>query len=620
LIVDLKNGVPGAEIAALGGSLQGTKSPLRLYPTEPSTSRRAAAAAVRMPGFLPEDRYDRQPLWSADRGTLFVCQARLDNRDELLGALDLSGLPPDEIADSTILHAAYRHWGEDCMAHLSGDYAFAAYSSATPRVFAAVDHIAHYRLYYAAHGSRIVLCTQLASLRKHERDPLDVDTVALGLSAEARYLPGATPFHNIRQLLGGECLSWNTGALNTRGWWHPETRPLTRFQDSSEYVEATRDIFERAVCSCLRSTNPVSATLSGGLDSGLVTATAAHLLRRSGHSVTAYTSAPPLGNRVFERPRWDADDAPFAAQTATFHSNISHVILRSDGRVALDLLSQIHRCCATPVRNGANHVWLDSIARTAGPGVILTGARGNFSLSYAGAGGFAELLRRWRWKAALHCATDARDAEGKPLWKTFASGILPRGVFEFLRSRLYDEKVEALSLTTHAFRQRHRDALHPRHSSPGTRDAFLRRAMLANITWAADPLPLWGVEWRDPTADRRLLELLLSFPLAAFAHDGRPRGLARSVARDLLPDAIRLRRTQGQQSSDYATAMAQNLPRYRAAQERMEASDGCRRVFDLSALQSALGRIAAGELSGAITGSIDRCIDAGLFLADMEAT
>jgi len=128
----------------------------------------------------------------------------------------------------------------------------------------------------------------------------------------------------------------------------------------------------------------------------------------------------------------------------------------------------------------------------------------------------------------------------------------------------------------------------------------------------------WGLEWRDPTADRRLMELLLTFPLAAFAHKGRVRGLARELGTDLLPDAVRLRRTQGQQSSDYAAAMTRAMPRYRAVQDRMSTSAACRSMFDLSALNVALGRVAAGEMSGAITSPIDRCIDAGLFLMEQE--
>jgi asparagine synthase (glutamine-hydrolysing) len=614
----MKDGVAASEIAAIGGALRGGTATLRMMPSDLAAPNQAAGAAVRVPGLLPEDRYDVQPLCSPDRTILFVCQARLDNRVELLSALEMGERSPAEIADSTILLAAYLRWGERCVERLTGDYAFAAYSTETQRVFAAVDPLAHYRLYYAAQGRRIVLCTQLAALRGHEKDAATLDEVALGLSAEARYLPGVTPFRGIRQLSGGERLRWSAGVLETERWWRPETRPLTHFHNPAQYVEAAREAFERAVSACMRSAAPVSATLSGGLDSGLVTATAARLLREQGGTLTAYTSAPAAGEAVFRRARWDADDAPFAALTAAQHSNLQHVVLRSDGRSALDLMPQIHQRSALPVRNGSNHLWLDAIARQMGPGVLLTGARGNFSVSYTGNGAFAELLHQWRWKAALQCALQAQRAEGKPWWKTLASGLLPRSAFEHLRNGLYGEKYESLSLTTVSFRQQHRKALHPQRPANGTRAALVRKVILPNLVWAADPLPQWGVEWRDPTGDRRLLELLLSYPLAAFTQGGRSRGLAREMGCGLLPDAVRLRRTQGQQSADYAAAMSRALPRYGAVQCRMAASPACRSIFDVSTLAVALGRVADGELSGAVTSPIDRCIDAGLFLMEQE--
>jgi asparagine synthase (glutamine-hydrolysing) len=357
--------------------------------------------------------------------------------------------------------------------------------------------------------------------------------------------------------------------------------------------------------------------LSGGLDSGLVTTTAARFLGERGASLRAFTSAPSTENPVFLRPGWDADDAPFAAQVAAFHPNIEHLILRSDGRAAIDLLPQMHQRSGSPVRNGSNHLWLDSIARSAGPGVLLIGARGNFSLSYSGNGGSQELLRKWQWRAAIQHAVAFHQGEGRPSWRAVLAALQPPALRAF-RNRAHAEKIEYLSLTISSFRAQHRDVLRPRRPKPGTRASFVRSMTLSNYVWAADPLPMWGLEWRDPTADRRLLELLLSFPLAAFAPEGCGRGLAREIGRGLLPDAIRLRKTRGGQSMDYAANMARALPRYHDACDRMAASSTCRSLFDMDLLRKSLERVRAGETSGALTSPIDRSIDAGLFLLEQE--
>ncbi len=59
---------------------------------------------------------------------------------------------------------------------------------------------------------------------------------------------------------------------------------------------------------------------------------------------------------------------------------------------------------------------------------------------------------------------------------------------------------------------------------------------LAGNQWAADAIAQEGIEDRDPTGDRRLIELLLSFPLEAFSIAGWPRGLARAMGQGLIPD------------------------------------------------------------------------------------
>ena len=57
----------------------------------------------------------------------------------------------------------------------------------------------------------------------------------------------------------------------------------------------------------------------------------------------------------------------------------------------------------------------------------------------------------------------------------------------------------------------------------------------------------FGVEFRDPTHDLRLVEFCLGLPNAQFARQGQNRMLVRRGLRGLLPEALRLRRDQGSQ-------------------------------------------------------------------------
>jgi asparagine synthase (glutamine-hydrolysing) len=604
----------------MGEALLGGTGPLRTWPEDSAGGEHHFRAAVRVPGLLPEDLFDHQPILSEDRDTVFVCRARLDNREDLLRALDLSGSSAGEIADSTILFHCFLKWGRTCMGHLTGDYAFIAFSHRTREIFGATDHAGHTRLFYVLAGGRLFVSSQLTAMRSCPYLEPTMNEQALGLCTEAIFLAGQTPFHEIHALPGGHSLLWKDSQIKIERWWMPQTMNPTTFRSSADYLESARELFEQSVHSCLRSSTAVSATLSGGLDSGLVTGMAAKQLRMSGKSITAYTSSPQPENPTHRRVGWDADDTPFAAESATFHDNVEHVVLRANDRTALDLFPQIHARSATPVRNGANHLWIDAIARRVrerGSRVLLTGAHGNFGLSYSGLGGFRELCQHLQFKAAYELALAAQASGDRAAWKTIVGAMLPQAFFDGLRLRIYGEKPNR-NLPVHfvsaAFRSANADALVRRRPPQRTRKAFVRNAISPAPIWVADPLPQWDIELRDPTRDRRLIELLLSFPLAAFSPAGRSRGLARELARDLLPDAVRLRRTQGQQSADYASFVAKQCAKYRRAIEEMEGSSACLRILDLGALHRAIDAIAGGETSTMLTSGMDRAVDVGLFL------
>lgn len=603
----------------MGRRLRGASTALQTWTEEGRGGRFPAAAAVRVPGLLPEDRFDRQPLLSADGDTVFVCQVRLDTRDGLIEQLGIAGRP-EEIPDSLLLQQAYLRWGAACLEHVYGDFAFAAYSRSRGEVFCAVDPLNHYRLFYRADTRLLLLSTQLAPLSAAPGLTTTVDPAVLGCAAEARGGGGRTPFREIRALGGGHCLLWKQGEIETRRWWTPATEPTTEYKDPNEYVEQARELFAQAVRSCLRASSAVSATLSGGLDSSLVTAAAARMLGEAGGEMTVYTSAPQIGRPVYRRRRWEPDDAPYAAETAALYPNLRHVVFRSEDRCALDLLPGMHQRSGTTVRNGGNHVWLDRMAQEAlhrGSRVLLTGARGNFGISHTGLGAIRELLLRRSWTGAIRLTADLHRSGERTAWKTAATNLLPQRSFQWVRQswEMHLRRADRFpKLTTAAFREAHRTALQPHRPPVRTREAFLRLLRSPAMLWAADPLPQWGIELRDPTGDRRLVERLLTFPLSAFVQDGRFRGLARELGRGLLPETVRTRRTQGQQAADYAHAVQLHLREYRELAAAMAASASCLEIFDMAAIGRALDLIGAGETSAILTGQLDRACDSGLFL------
>jgi asparagine synthase (glutamine-hydrolysing) len=89
----------------------------------------------------------------------------------------------------------------------------------------------------------------------------------------------------------------------------------------------------------------------------------------------------------------------------------------------------------------------------------------------------------------------------------------------------------------------------PRRDPFGTRLWVLRRVDLGNYNKGF--LGGWGIDSRDPTGDRKLVELCLSIPPGQYLKDGMPRSLARRVLADRLPPQVVEEKRKGQQAIDW---------------------------------------------------------------------
>lgn len=85
----------------------------------------------------PEAAGERQPWIGRESGAVLVADARLDNRDELLAALDVARDGDDPVPDGALILAAWERWGAECCARLEGDYAFAVWDPRARRLFLA---------------------------------------------------------------------------------------------------------------------------------------------------------------------------------------------------------------------------------------------------------------------------------------------------------------------------------------------------------------------------------------------------------------------------------------------------------------------------------------------------
>jgi asparagine synthase (glutamine-hydrolysing) len=98
----------------------------------------------------------------------------------------------------------------------------------------------------------------------------------------------------------------------------------------------------------------------------------------------------------------------------------------------------------------------------------------------------------------------------------------------------------------------------------------------------------WGVDLRDPTADRRLVEYCLSIPTDKYLVDGVTRAVGKAALRDRLPDAVLDEPKRGYQASDWHIGLAGAQTSAAIELDQISGCDAAERTLDIKRMQGLL--------------------------------
>jgi asparagine synthase (glutamine-hydrolysing) len=351
--------------------------------------------------------------------------------------------------------------------------------------------------------------------------------------------------------------------------------------------------------------------LSSGFDSSAVATTAARQLASRGATVVAYTAAPREG---YEKtlPNRLADESGLAATIASIHPNMEHVVVRPD-RTPLTDLARTSSIYGGPVLNICNEPWYVDInddAAGRGISIMLEGANGNATISETGMLALPELVMAGRigpWLGIVAgLVRRGKAGWADILWKSFNS-LLPDRVYGWLMqlrfgrmatgtnsTALKDEYLSAVTLE--AVRDYRLPEWQPRLLSGGwirpSGNSLTNRLILheSSDSGAASKgmLGEWKIDYRDPTADRRLVEFTLRVPVEQFIHGGQPKALLRKVLAGRVPPQVLDNRLRGYQSADWHERL--NAARQEVDQEvaQIEEFEPAAEIIDVERLKRLL--------------------------------
>ena len=203
------------------------------------------------------------------------------------------------MAPDSILRA-YQTWGEDCVNHLIGDFAFAIWDERDQRFFCARDHFGVKPFFYTYIDNEFAFSTSLNELLHNPKVSDTLNETAIGdyLLFGVNQDLSTTIFKDIQRLPPGHTLTVANGSIKIRRYWSPETAKEIRYRNPESYVEHFSELLSQAVADRLPA-DRVAIMMSGGLDSTSIAAIARNQLKDVQACTVVYDSLIPDEERHY---------------------------------------------------------------------------------------------------------------------------------------------------------------------------------------------------------------------------------------------------------------------------------------------------------------------------------
>jgi len=257
----------------------------------------------------------KQPMFSPDNTVCIIFNGEIYNFKDNRKELEQKGHRFSTGTDTEVILAAYKEYGQDCISHFNGMFAFAIWDMEKKELFLARDRIGIKPLYYFFDGERFLFASEIKALLQYEGIQRKLNENCLKqIIAYAYPVNGESLIQGIQELRPGHMMVLKGKELKIRRYWDFSIKETDK--SLPEYAQQLRELLSASVKRRLISDVPLGITLSGGIDSAMITALAT---LHSDDPIKTFT----IG--------FDIPDAEFdAAQVVADHCKTDHTAIRLD--------------------------------------------------------------------------------------------------------------------------------------------------------------------------------------------------------------------------------------------------------------------------------------------------
>ncbi len=429
-------------------------------------------------------------------------------------------------SDTEVVLHAYAQWGAEALHRMNGIFAFAVWEERKRQLFLARDRIGVKPLFFIHNTQMLAFASEIKTLlaMPNVTARLDAQGAAQILLLGPGRMPGSGVLRDIYELEPGQYGIYRNGILTIRRYWQLRDRPHTEsFADTVAHV---RSLVLDAIRRQMISDVPLGTFLSGGLDSGIISAVCATEAAAQGRVI-------PMFSLDYERNAEYFRPGKFQPDSDTAYIELMRKELPCD-----------HHWTVLSAQELSDALESAMCARDL-PGMADVDAS---LLAFCG-----QIRRHVKVALSGECADEifggypwyrdpeVRDHDGFPWAQTTAQ-----------RALLMHPQLHAQIDATDFVQSCYRDTVKKADILPETSDAERRMKQMVdlNFRWfmqtlldRKDRMSMYhGLEVRVPFCDYRIAEYLYGVPWEYKDYRGREKGLLRAAMEGILPQQVLYRR------------------------------------------------------------------------------
>jgi asparagine synthase (glutamine-hydrolysing) len=222
----------------------------------------------------------RQPIANEDETVWAVHNGEIYNFQALKVDLEARGHRFKSRSDTEVIVHAYEEYGNDCVLHFDGMFAFAVWDDASQRLLLGRDRLGKKPLLYARRNGGIVFASEFRPLLLDQDLQRDVDLQALDVYLTYLSIPAPLSiYRTVRKLPPAHLLTLDSDGAQIRRYWDLAYTPKLAISEE-EASQQLAALLTDSVRKRLISEVPLGAFLSGGMDSSIVTAIMSRVLEK----------------------------------------------------------------------------------------------------------------------------------------------------------------------------------------------------------------------------------------------------------------------------------------------------------------------------------------------------